>query len=176
MRDVGRREAIRRLAAAAVGSSPLSGLVARLAFAAESWPTRALIAGPGEGGYGPLRPAGDELALPEGFRYAVLGIEGSPMSDGSATPHAHDGMAAFRLPNGNTRLVRNHEDRTPAPIAVPLGSPDRAYDARAAGGTTSLEVRVRADGSPELVRDFVSLGGTSSNCAGGATPWGSWLS
>jgi secreted PhoX family phosphatase len=164
------------MAVAAVGGSPLTGLVARLAVAAESWPTRELIAGLGEGGYGPLRPAGDELALPAGFSYAVLGVEGSPMSDGSLIPHAHDGMAAFGLPNGNIRLVRNHEDRTPPSMARALGHPDRAYDARGGGGTTSVEVRVRADGSPEVVRDFVSLGGTSSNCAGGATPWGSWLS
>ena len=29
--------------------------------------------------------------------------------------------------------------------------------------------------TPEVVRDFLSLNGTIVNCAGGPTPWGSWL-
>ena len=126
------------------------------------------------GGYGPLAPAGPELALPEGFRYRMFGVEGTPMSDGRPTPRAHDGMAAFALPNGNVRLIRNHEDRTPAARARPIGDARHAYDPLAPGGTTSLEVR--PDGERELVRDFVSLSGTIVNCAGGPTPWGSWLS
>src|SRR5688572_22430818 len=59
------------------------------------------VAARGAGSYGPLRPAGPELALPEGFTYVTIGIEGSMMSDGNPTPRAHDGMAAFTLPNGN---------------------------------------------------------------------------
>jgi secreted PhoX family phosphatase len=178
MRDVSRRDVVRQLfavAGAVVGGSPLSGLAARLAIAEGRPSSHSLTAGIGEGGYGPLGDAGEELALPRGFRYAVLGVEGSPMSDGAVTPHAHDGMAAFRLANGNIRLVRNHEDRTRPPTAVLAGSAARAYDTLAGGGTTSLEILVRPDGSPELVRDFVSLGGTFANCAGGPTPWGSWL-
>ncbi len=128
-----------------------------------------LIAGVGEGAYGPLREAGPELALPEGFRYRRFGITGSAMSDGLPTPGAHDGMAAFRLPNGNVRLIRNHElagREAGAPLATP------AYDERAAGGTTSLEIDPERR---EVVRDYVSLSGTMRNCAGGPTPWGSWL-
>src|SRR5688500_4397338 len=64
-----------------------------------------------EGGYGPLRPAGPELALPEGFSYLKFGVEGTMMSDGNRTPGGHDGMAAFAMPNGNIRLIRNHELR-----------------------------------------------------------------
>ncbi len=126
-------------------------------------------------GYGPLRAVGDELALPASFGYALFGVEGEPMSDGRPTPRAHDGMAAFPLPNGNVRLLRNHEDRDPAELATLRGDPERAYDRAAGGAVTSLEVAIDADGAPRLVRDFVSLSGTLVNCAGGPTPWGSWL-
>lgn len=68
-----------------------------------------LIAAVGEGGYGRLEPAGPELALPAGFQYRRFGLAGWAMADGLPTPGAHDGMAAFPLPNGNLRLIRNHE-------------------------------------------------------------------
>ena len=138
-------------------------------------PRRPARATRGNGGYGALRDAGPELALPAGFSYTVLSYTGKPMSDGNATPAAFDGMAAFPLPNGNVRLIRNHENRDPPESARVKGDPSRAYDAKAGGGTTSLEVRVAADGTASLVRDFVSLNGTIVNCAGGPTPWGSWL-
>lgn len=136
-------------------------------------------------GYGDLKPTapvnsdpqfGKEalLALPAGFAYSVLGVEGTTMTDGNPTPKAHDGMAALALPNGNVRLIRNHEDRDNPGVAGLDGSPDAPrYDDLGPGGTTSLEVR--PDGDRELVRDFVSLQGTIVNCAGGPTPWGSWL-
>ena len=132
-------------------------------------------AGLGQGGYGALQATGPELALPTGFTYVMLGVEGSKMSDGNLTPRAHDGMAAFALPNGNVRLVRNHEVRDPPANATLKGDPAKAYDPKGGGGTTSLEIRVNDDGTRELLRDFVSLSGTIVNCAGGLTPWGSWL-
>ena len=130
-----------------------------------------------EGGYGPLRPAGPELALPEGFSYLKFGVEGTMMSDGNRTPGGHDGMAAFAMPNGNIRLIRTHELQgdPKLPTTVAPGDRSKAYDPQGVGGTTSLEIRVRPDGTPELVRDFISLTGTLINCAGGPTPWGSWL-
>ena len=127
-------------------------------------------------GYGPLVPAGEELALPEGFRYVKFGVEGAPMSVGVPTPRAHDGMAAFGMPDGRIRLVRNHEDKDPPGVARPLADPELAYDPLAGGGTTTLELRIAEDGTPVLERDFVSLCGTILNCAGGPTPWGTWLS
>jgi uncharacterized protein len=113
--------------AAVVGSGAilaptfLQGLGARLGYATN---TGAALpkAGAGEGGDGPLQPTSDQhdgvirMALPAGFSYVTFGIEGSIMSDGNPTPKAHDGMAAFRLPNGNVRLIRNHELRDNPPF------------------------------------------------------------
>lgn len=127
----------------------------------------------GESGYGPLVEAGPELALPEGFEYRVIGVEGTQMSDGNLTPAMHDGMCALPLPNGNIRLIRNHEVTNRPADEAAFGSQDMAYDHRAAGGTTSLEIDPVTH---EVVRDFASLNGTYRNCAGGPTPWGSWLS
>jgi secreted PhoX family phosphatase len=123
-------------------------------------------------GYGPLEDAGPELALPSGFQYRILGVQGSAMSDGQPTPPLHDGMAAFALPNGKVRLIRNHEVGSAAAAGATLGDPARAYDPLAGGGTTSLEID---PATRELTRDFVSLSGTLRNCAGGPTPWQSWI-
>jgi secreted PhoX family phosphatase len=128
---------------------------------------------PSSPGYGPLRKAGPELALPEGFQYRVLGVEGTRMSDGRATPRMHDGMAAFALPGGNIRLIRNHEVGDHNEAGAAFGDTVLAYDPLAPGGTTSLEINPR---TREVVRHFVSLSGTVLNCAGGPTPWGSWIS
>ncbi len=128
----------------------------------------------GQGGYGELLPstACPELALPRGFTAVRFGVSGEPMSDGVPTPDRHDGMAAFRMPDGTVRLIRNHEISTRAAF----GDLTKAYDPLGGGGTTTLDVAVGRDGSVRLVRDFVSLGGTIINCAGGPTPWGSWIS
>ena len=132
--------------------------------------TSRLIAGIGNGGYGPLEPAGPELALPADFQYRRFSLAGGSMGDGLPTPGAHDGMAAFPLPNGNLRLIRNHELFL---YARGYASAAPAYDPRGAGGTTSLELDPE---TREVVHDFRSLLGTARNCAGGPTPWGSWLS
>ena len=165
------------------GGALLAPSLAGLAACAE----QARIAGPGaaprragrgDGGYGPLAPCPDcpELALPRGFHATKLSQAGDLMSDGHPTPNAFDGMAAFPLPSGNIRLIRNHEISDAAATARPFGDASKAYDQQAGGGTTSLEVRVRPDGTRELVRHYASLTGTHVNCAGGPTPWGSWLS
>lgn len=170
--QINRRQFLRRAAVGGglVVSPSLAGL---MTACAGSGP---VTAGPGDGGYGPLQEVGRELALPAGFTSAMLGVEGSLMADGNPTPRAHDGMAAFPLANGNIRLIRNHEDRDDPASATLKGDLATAYDSKGGGGTTSLEIRVAADGSRELIRDFQSLNGTIVNCAGGPAPWGSWLS
>jgi secreted PhoX family phosphatase len=122
--------------------------------------------------YGPLAPALDEttglplLQLPEGFRYVSFGWTGDLMVNGLPTPGAHDGMAAFRGRGGNTVLVRNHELGNGTPFS------GVAYDLAAAGGTTTLEFDTRRG---EYLQTLDSLSGNIRNCAGGPTPWGSWL-
>lgn len=122
-------------------------------------------------GYGPLYRTrdqnGDEiLALPGGFHYVTFGKTGEPLSDGTPTPKAHDGMASFAMPGGLVRLIRNHEVRN-APgdmsLAV-LGPAAMKYDALASGGCVTL------DFDPvgmKLVRSFTSINGTLVNCSGG---------
>ncbi|MDQ3090188.1 MAG: PhoX family protein [Actinomycetota bacterium] len=174
MSTISRRGLLGRGAAvaggAAVSTSAAQALMSRNAYAA---PGNRGRAGKGDGGYGPLQPAGPELALPAGFTYVKFGVEGSIMSDGNPTPKAHDGMAALPLPNGNVRLIRNHEDRDTAANSIVKGDPSTAYDKRGGGSTTSLEVE--PGGDRELVRDFISLNGTIVNCAGGPTPQNSWI-
>lgn len=125
-------------------------------------------------GYGAIRPAADEttgltlLELPEGFRYASFGWRGDRLEDGRVTPGMHDGMAAFAGADGRIRLVRNHEldgDRGTFGAAP-------AYDPSASGGTTTIEFDPAAG---RMTRSWASLCGTTRNCAGGPTPWGSWI-
>jgi secreted PhoX family phosphatase len=136
------------------------------------------LAAPGEGGYGPLAPVADlrdgvqRLALPRGFQYRSFGIAGELMSDGNKTPLAHDGMAVFNMPDGRFRLVRNHEDRNGPGSGSVAGDVTKRYDPKGGGGTTTLVVNPF---TRMLERDFISIGGTIVNCAGGLTPWGSWI-
>jgi secreted PhoX family phosphatase len=129
-----------------------------------------------EAGYGRLRPdPGGVVALPEGFQYRIISPEGSKLSNGAPVPSDPDGMAAFPGPGrGTTLLVRNHElstgDRGSADNEGVAGK--NPYDPTQIGGTTAVVVD---NDSRKAVRDFVASSGQSTNCAGGATAWGTWL-
>jgi uncharacterized protein len=137
--------------------------------------------------YGRLRrePRG-LLHLPEGFTCTPISRAGETMDDGLLVPAAHDGMGAFAGPDGRTILVRNHELDGRLLRSGAFGAtlnllsrvpPGKLYDAGGGrvpgpGGTTTL---VFDTGAQRLERHFLSLAGTWRNCAGGPTPWGSWL-
>ncbi|MFC8274972.1 alkaline phosphatase PhoX [Streptomyces sp. NPDC057271] len=125
-------------------------------------------------GYGPLveDPAG-MLALPAGFTYRVITHSGvTKLESGEFTPQKHDGTATFAGPRGTTLLVNNHElkgKRSGWKHPVPL-TEGLVYDPAASGGCTVVEVH--RDGT---VAEWVGIAGTSTNCAGGRTSWGTWL-
>ncbi len=127
------------------------------------------------------------LDLPPEFRYRVVSRAGDRMDDGLYVPIAHDGMAAFPGENGRIILVCNHEidpawlgnsafgtayGNVPDDIALKLY--DRGSGRTPSGGGTTTTIYNPSTGRTE--RQFLSLAGTELNCAGGPTPWGSWLS
>lgn len=140
-------------------------------------------------GYGPLQadPNG-LLMLPKGFSYKIISTAGEIMNDGLLVPGLHDGMACFTHPTDSDKviLVRNHEIKHTRLKYSAFGSNgerltesmrDKVYDFTASGlplpgGTTTLVYDLK---SKSLISHHLSLAGTSTNCAGGPTPWGSWL-
>jgi secreted PhoX family phosphatase len=113
--------------------------------------SRRLRRGPG---YGPLGPPDENgIRLPAGFRSRLIARGGEPV-DGTAYPWhtASDGMAAFPRDDGGFVLVSNSE----------------AFE----GGASAL--RFGAGG--EVEDAYRILAGTTQNCSGGGTPWGTWLS
>ena len=146
------------------------------AFAASGCMREVLATSGGPTNYGPLvaDPAG-LIDLPAGFSYRVLSSLGDAMSDGGTVPDQADGMGCFDLGGGKWALVRNHELM---PNQDGGGASGAAYDTVARslvplpGGTTTLVLDAR---TLAVEKQFRSLSGTIRNCAGGITPWGSWL-
>ena len=125
------------------------------------------------------------LNLPKGFSHKIIARTGEAMSDGLVHPDKPDGMATYIGSNGRVILIRNHE-LMPTNFSA-FGKdyehldkidPSKIYDFRngnipCSGGTTTLIVN---EDTLEVEQSWLSLTGTLRNCAGGPTPWGSWIS
>jgi uncharacterized protein len=165
-----RRTFIRQSLAVSAGFMGLSQFIVAPGFAAE----------------GGMRPAIEKwLELPEGFEAKIISTWGEKMSDGFLVPGRADGMAAFAI-RGKVVLVRNHENSPSPSKNGPYGEDMSLFskmDKRhlfdygfgktpGLGGTTT----VIFDEERQAVTDqFLSLTGTYRNCAGGPTPWNSWI-
>jgi uncharacterized protein len=165
-----RRNFIRQSLAVSAGFMGLSNFVTQPIFAAE----RA------------MKPAIDRwLELPEGFHAKIISRGGEKMSDGFLLPGKPDGMAAFQV-GGKVVLVRNHENSPTLPKYGAFGEDmslfskvkkDQLFDfgfgkTPGLGGTTTV---IFDEDKQEIKEQFLSLAGTYRNCAGGPTPWNSWI-
>jgi uncharacterized protein len=106
-------------------------------------------------GYGPLGDVDENgLRLPEGFRSRLIARGRERVAGTGYEWHeASDGAATFPAEGGGFVLVSNAEVFRNA-------------------GTSAI----RFDRDGEIVDAYRILGGTTSNCSGGGTPWGTWLS
>ncbi len=159
------------------GSAATVGLVVAgsVPSLAEARPSRPGAAP--SGGRRPFPPLVDDpdglLALPPGFAYQVVTYAGkTKLRDGAPTPSNHDGTAVFDAKGDRLRLIQNHE----LPAGSTLGVPHvkgTVYDPTAlnGGGCTVIETDHRG----RNLGEWVGISGTLTNCAGGPTPWGSWL-
>jgi uncharacterized protein len=140
-------------------------------------------------GYGPLIADPDGICdLPAGFTYKVLASTEaagpaaatqlgtrSPAENLGPVPGAPDALGSFYdASTKRTYLVCNHELSSGSGVPKSFrGAPVPTYDvgAGAAGGCTVLVL----DESMEVIEHVPLLAGTIRNCAGGMTPWGTWL-
>jgi hypothetical protein len=136
----------------------VSGALAAGALAGSPRLLREALAAPARAGaspYGPLGPPdANGLMLPPGFSSREI-ARGLSQVAGYPWPIFPDGQATFLAGDGGWILVTNSESL-------------------AATGAGSSAIRFAPDGS--IARAYRILAGTNANCAGGPTPWGTWLS
>ncbi|HWJ62293.1 MAG TPA: alkaline phosphatase PhoX [Acidimicrobiales bacterium] len=147
---IDRRQFLQRAIAAGAGAAVIPSAMAS-----------AQTAKPGESPYGELATEPDEngLLLPEGFTSRILAIGGETVAGTDYTWHAFpDGAATFPADDGGWIYACNSE-------VTGAFAPDQ-------GGVSAI--RFDADG--EVADAYRILEGSTSNCAGGPTPWGTWMS
>jgi uncharacterized protein len=136
----------------------VSGALAAGALVGSPRLLREALAAPARAGvspYGPLGPPdANGLMLPPGFSSREL-ARGLSQVAGYPWPVAPDGQGTFSTLDGGWILVTNSEFLAPA-------------------GAGTSAIRFRPDGG--IASAYRILGGTNFNCAGGPTPWGTWLS
>lgn len=147
----------------------------------------ATVSATGNGpGYGELLTDPSKIFdLPEGFSYKVISTVGDEMSDGFLVPGKADGMATFPAPKGRVVVVRNHELMPDSIDIGPFGRNfervsrlasddiyDRAKGKPCIGGTTNITFN---EETMQVEEERLSIVGTIRNCAGGPTPWNSWI-
>src|SRR5690606_40266730 len=132
-------------------------------------PAFAAPAEPAASPFGPLLdPDVNGLRLPAGFTSRVIKQFGLPIGPSAevAMPFP-DGAATFATDDGGWILVSNSEN--PPPVDVPDLT---GLGITGLGGAQAIVFA--PDGT--IVDAYAILTGSRSNCAGGATPWGTWLS
>ena len=152
---VTRRDALRVGAGAAGGAALAGGLLGR-ALDAMAAPAEV-----GESPYGPLQaPDANGLRLPQGFTSRVIARTGQEIGPRPYKFHyLPDGMGSYKTDDGGFILVSNSE-------APHLPEADLEI------GTGAI----RFNKNFKVVDAYPILTGTNINCAGGVTPWGTWLS
>lgn len=130
---------------------------------------------PGPGPYGPIGPSNlSDVLLPDGFTARVIAVGGVPVGalHGGDIPFVWpalpDGAACYPTDDGGWILACNSEVPRDEVLRTALGLPIDVTT----GGASSI--RFAADGT--VVDAYSILTGTDGNCAGGPTPWRTWLS